>query len=98
MKDIKNPSIIVQWDAVDDSLPTTYIVTWISERDLNNLQFKTLEEESSYNITGLTLYTVYTITVTATNRCGAGPEYSTIESVIIGMHIVTVTTVTPQNK
>ena len=74
---IESSSIVVQWDEVDDSLSTTYTVTWTSERDLNNVQVKTLIEQSSYTITGLTLDTVYTITVTANNRCGTGPEYST---------------------
>ena len=76
MKDIKNSSIVVQWDVVDDYLTTTYIVTWTSERD-HNLQVATLIEQSSYTITGLTLDTVYFITVTAANRCGAGPEFVT---------------------
>ena len=74
-KNIESSSIVVQWDEVDDSLPTTYIVTWTSERDLNNVQSHTLIEQSSYTITGLALDTVYTITVTAANRCGTGPEY-----------------------
>ena len=78
IKNAESSSIVVQWDEVDDSLPTTYYtVTWTSERDLNDIQRKTVEEQSSYTITGLTLDTVYTITVTATNRCGIGPEYST---------------------
>ena len=76
-KNTESSSIVVQWDKVDDSLPTTYIVTWTSERDLNNVQVKVLLEQSSYTITGLTLDTVYTITVTASNKCGTGPEYST---------------------
>ena len=76
MKNTESSSIVVQWDEVDDSLPTAYVVTWTNERD-HNLQFKTLEEQSSYTITGLTLDTVYTITVTASNMCGVGPEYST---------------------
>ena len=76
-KNTESLSIVVQWDEVDDSLLTTYTVTWTSERDLNNLQTKTVEEQSSYTITGLTLDTVYTITVNAQNRCGTGPEYST---------------------
>ena len=76
MKNTESSSVVVQWDEVDDSLPTTYTVTWISESDYN-IQVKTLEEQSSYTITGLHLDTVYTITVTATNRCGSGPEYST---------------------
>ena len=75
MKNIKN-SIVVQWDAVDDSLATTYVITWTSESD-HNLQSATLIEQSSYTITGLTLDTVYFITVTAANRCGAGPEFVT---------------------
>ena len=73
MKNIENSSIVVQWDAVDDFLTTTYTVTWTSERD-HNLQVATLKEQSSYTITGLTLDTVYSITVTAVNKCGAGPE------------------------
>ena len=76
-KNTESSSIVVQWDEVDDFLPTTYHVTWISERDLNNVQVKSLEEQSSYTITGLTLDTVYIITITARNRCGQGPEYST---------------------
>ena len=67
-------SIFVQWDEVEDDLPTTYIITWTSESDLNTVQVKALIEQSSYTITGLTHDTVYTITVTASNRCGTGPE------------------------
>ena len=77
MKNIENSSIVVQWDAVDDFLTTTYIVTWTSERELSNIQSATLREQTSYTITGLTLDTVYTITVTAANICGAGPEFVT---------------------
>ena len=78
-KNTESSLIVVQWDEVDDPLPTTYIVTWASEseRDPHNIQFETLEEQSSYTITGLTLDTVYTITVTAYNKCGTGPQYST---------------------
>ena len=72
----ESSSVVVQWDEVVDSLSTTYTVTWTSERD-HSIQFKTLEEQSSYTITGLTLDTVYTITVSATNICGTGPEYRT---------------------
>ena len=77
MKNVKNSSIHIQWDAVDDSLTTTtYTVTWTRERD-HNLQSATLIEQSSYTITGLIFDTVYTITVTAANRCGNGPEFET---------------------
>ena len=82
-KNTESPSIVVQWNEVDDSLPTTYTVTWTSESDLNNVQVNTLIEQSSCKITGLTLDTVYTITVTAANRCGTGPEYSTSVSLTI---------------
>ena len=71
-----NSSIVIHWDEVDDSLPTTYTVTWTNDRD-HITYGATLIEQSSYTITGLTLDTVYTITVTASNKCGTGPEYST---------------------
>ena len=70
-KNITNLSVAIQWDEVDDSLTTTYIITWTSERDHS----VTLIEQSSYTITGLTPDIVYTITVTAANICGQGPEY-----------------------
>ena len=69
-------STVVQWDEVDDSHNTNYTVTWASERDI--VHHVTLTEQSSYTITGLTLDTVYTITVTASNRCGQGPAFMTI--------------------
>ena len=61
---------------MDDSLNTTYVVTWTNERD-HITQSQSLVGESSYTITGLTLDTIYTITVAATNRCGSGPENRT---------------------
>ena len=76
MKNTESSSIVIQWDEVD-SLPITYVVTWTSERDLNNVLVKTIEEQSLYTITGLTLDTVYIVTVAAQNNCGTGPEYST---------------------
>ena len=75
MKNIASSSIVIQWDAVDDSLPTIYTVTWTNETI--SIQSATLIEQTSYTITGLTLDTVYTITVTAGNRCGAVPEFRT---------------------
>ena len=87
-KNITNLSVAMQWDEVDDSLTTTYIVTWTSERD-HIVHHVTLIEESSYTITGLTLDTVYTITVTASNICGQGPEYRTNVSLTTGMYIHT---------
>ena len=76
MKNTESLSIVVQWDAVDDSLPTTYTITWTDEGDLFEVA-ATLAEQTSYTITGLTLDTVYTITVTPANRCGGGPDFST---------------------
>ena len=75
-KNTEISSIVVQWDEVDDSLTTVYIVTWTSERDHIKSSLG-LVGVTSYTITGLTLDTVYTITVTAANICGQGPEYST---------------------
>ena len=75
-KNTESISIVVQWDEMDDSLSTTYTVTWTDESN-HMLHSFTEEEISSYTITGLTLDTVYTITVSATNKCGTGPEYRT---------------------
>ena len=76
MINVENSSIVVQWDAVDDFLLTTYTVTWINESE-HNLHAATPREQTSYTITGLTLDTVYIITVAAANRCGTGPEFIT---------------------
>ena len=54
---------------MDDFPNTTYTVTWTDGRD--DIQVATLIEQTSYTITGLTLDTVYNITVTAANRCGS---------------------------
>ena len=97
-KNIESSSIVVQWNEVDDSLPTTYSVTWYSERDLNNVQVKTLIEQLSYTITGLTLDTVYTITVSAANGCGAGPEYSTTVSLTRDTVSTTSSIITPTSS
>ena len=83
-------SIVVQWDEVDDTLTTTYTVTWTSD-GTNSIQSATLIEQSSYTITGLTLDTVYTITVTAANRCGAGQDYRTSISVTTDATINSIT-------
>ena len=72
IKNNESLSIIVQWDAVD---AITYTVTWTDDRDLDEVD--TVDEQTSYTITGLTLDTVYTITVTAANECGDGLEFKT---------------------
>ena len=74
-----NLSIVIQWDAVDDSV-STYILTW-GDRDV-----ATVNEQTSYTITGLTLDTVYTITVRAVNKyCRGVPEFSTKVSFSTGI-------------
>ena len=44
-------SVVVQWDEVDDSLPTNYTITWTSSDGTNSMQSHTLIEQSSYTIT-----------------------------------------------
>ena len=75
MKNIENLSIVVQWDVDDPLLTTYYTIFWTNGRDL--FEVATVDEQTSYIITGLTLDTVYTITVTAVNMCGSGPEFRT---------------------
>ena len=68
-------SVVLQWDEVDNSLPTDYTVTWTNGS--TPTQSITLIEQSSYTIAGLTLDTVYNISVFAANECGQGPVYMT---------------------
>ena len=84
-KRILESEIIVKWDPVDNSLPTNYTVTWTSD-GTNSTQSHTLANQSSCTITGLTLDTVYNITITATNRCGTRPEYQTSVSFSAGTY------------
>ena len=74
-KNTDSLSIVVQWDEVDDSITTTYVVTWTSERG-HIKKSPGLVGLTSHTITGLTLDIVYNITVTATNICGSAPEYT----------------------
>ena len=68
---------------MDGSLATNYTVTWTSETDHEPSLATTME--TSYTITGLTLDTVYTITVAAANMCDQGPGVSTTISISTGM-------------
>ena len=70
MRNTESLSIVVQWDAMDDFLHTTYTVTWTDDRDLHGGD--TVDEQTSYTITGLTLNTVYIIVVSATNIMWSG--------------------------
>ena len=74
-KNIESSSIVIQWDAVDDSLTTSYAINWFKAG--GRLQTATLIEQTSYTITGLTLNTVYMITINAANTCGSAPEFRT---------------------
>ena len=88
-RNIESSSIVVQWDAVD---ATTYTITWTDDRDLHEVA--TVVEQTSYTITGLTLDTVYTITVNAANMCGDGPEFRTSVSLSTDTTSTTSTTMT----
>ena len=68
---------------MDPLLATNYTVTWTSETDRTPLTVNTME--TSYTITGLTLDTVYTITVSAANMCGRGPDFNISISFPTGM-------------
>ena len=92
-KNNENLSSVVQWDAVDRSLATNYIVTWTSETDPTQSVATTMG--TSYTITGLTLDTVYTITVAAVNMCGVGPEFTTSISFPTGTTTTTIPNITP---
>ena len=75
VKNVEDLSTVIQWDAVNNPLPTTYTVTWTDDRNLHGVD--TVDEQTSYTITGLTLDTVYTVTVTPANTCGDGTEGKT---------------------
>ena len=85
---IESLSIVIQWDAVDDFLPTTYTVVWTDGRDLFDVA--TVEEQTSYTITGLTLDAVYTIAVSAANKCGQSPEFRTSVSLPTGIYVIVI--------
>ena len=73
---------------MDDFLSTTYIVTWTSD-GTNSIQSHTLIKQSSYTITGLTLDTVYNISVVAANECGQGPVHMTSVAFSTGRYVHT---------
>ena len=92
-KDIESLSLDVQWDAVEDFIDTTYTLVLSSETNPIP-RVVTLTEQMSYTITGLTLDTVYTITVSAVNKCGHGPEFTT--SILLAAdNIFTISSISP---
>ena len=70
---------------MDDFLQTTFTIFWTNGRDL--FEDATVEEQTSYTITGLIPDTVYSITVTAINNCGRGPEFRTSISFPTGSYV-----------
>ena len=97
MTTTESSSIVVRWDAVDDSLITGYTLTWFSSaRDLVDRR----TGQTSYTINGLTLNTIYTIIISTyvQNDCGTGPRFTT--SIILSASTTSTTssitpTVTP---
>ena len=87
-------STIVQWDEVDDSLPTNYTVTWTNDVT-TPVKSITLIEQSSYTITGLILDTVYNISVFAANECDQGPAFMTSVLFPTGTYVCTYLCTTP---
>ena len=69
MEYITNVSFVVQWDAVINQSVDRYIVNWTN--GTNPIQIVTVNE-TSYNVTGLSPNTTYTVTVAAVNKCGIG--------------------------
>ena len=75
-KNIESLSLVVQWDAVEDFIDTIYTVLWSSETNPIP-RVAVVTEQASYTITGLTLDTVYTLTISTANMCGNGLELTT---------------------
>ena len=61
---------------MEDFINTTYTLVWSSETNPIP-RVATVTEQTSHTITGLTLDTVYTITISTGNECGQGPEFTT---------------------
>ena len=74
MKSIESSSIVARWDAVDNSLITTYAFIWFSSA-IDLFSHRTVF--TSITINGLTLNAVYTIIAFAQNDCGTGPKFNT---------------------
>jgi len=92
IKNLRNSSLVVQWNAVGDISDTVYIVYWSS----GTIQGSIVTRMTSYTITGLTVDTTYTITVTANNKCGNGPEFTT--SVLFFPDTTSTTTIISPSK
>ena len=73
IKNTESSSIVLYWDEVNDFVHTTYTIVWGGGNQTSIVE----DPVTSYTITGLTLDTVYTITIYPANECGSGPEYTT---------------------
>ena len=86
-KNIANLSLIIQWNAVEDLIRTTYItVIWENGTDsTDNITART--DQTSYTIPGLIYLVEYNIIISAANDCGDGPEYNTSVLFATGTYI-----------
>ena len=74
MKNFELSLIVVRWDEVVNV--SNYTVTW-TDSDGTFLSTETLIQQSSLALSGLTLNTVYNISIVASNSHCTGPEFIT---------------------
>ena len=67
--DITSESFVVKWDAVTDLFTVNYTIRWYGEDGINGT---VTVNGLSCTVTGLNSSTSYSVTVSATNTCGAG--------------------------
>ena len=92
MTNIESSSIVVQWNEVEDSRITSYLITWYSS-SVQLVTKRLSSDQASYAITGLTLNTVYTIHAFAQNNCGSGPKFTT--SIILSTTTTSTSSISP---
>ena len=83
MKIFERSVIVVRWDEVANV--SNYTVTWTSD-GTNSTPSHTLIQQSSFTLNGLTLDTVYNISVVASNSHCTGPEFITSVSLPAGTY------------
>ena len=74
---ITDVSFVVQWDAVIDQSVDRYIVSVHRTNDSKHIRTVTVHGETTYNVTGLTPRTTYTVTivsVSASNCAGVASD------------------------
>ena len=81
---ITDISFVVQWDTVTNQSVDRYIVNWTD--GTNPIQTVTVNE-TSYNVTGLSPNTLYSIRIAAVNKCGTGP-FSADKTVTTSAYII----------